>query len=386
MKPLEGIQVLDLTRVLAGPFCAMILADLGADVLKVEAPKGDDARGNGPFKNGESTYFMSLNRGKKSIVLDLKNEKHKLILLKMVEKADILVENYRPGTMEKLGLGYEAVLKKINPKLIYCAISGFGQTGPYKKRAAYDIIVQAMSGIMSITGQKEGEPTRVGSSIGDIVAGLYGVISIQAALEARHKTGKGQLIDIGMLDCLVSVLENAIVRYFNTGISPSPLGNRHPVATPFDTFNTQKGKIVIGVQNNALWEKFCKVINADELCYDSRFKDNASRTDNVEELKVLLEEKLKSKSADNWIQLLIETGIPCGPINYIEDVINDPQIMARDMIVELKGHPVAGDLKFAGNPMNFSETKCVIKKPAPALGQHTEEILQKFGIAKLDYN
>ena len=385
MRPLEGLKVLDLTRVLAGPFCGMLLADLGAEVYKVEAPNGDDARGNGPFANGESTYFMSLNRGKRSIILDFKDEKHKKVFLDMVKQADILIENYRPGTMEKLGLGYEEVLKQLNPRLIYCAISGFGQTGPYKTRAAYDIIVQAMSGIMSITGAKGGEPTRIGSSIGDIIAGLYGVISIEAALEARHKTGKGQNIDIGMLDCLVSVLENAIVRYFNTGVSPVPLGNRHPVATPFDAFKTKKGQLVIGVQNNSLWERFCKVIAAEELTNDPRFSDNALRTDNVEELKILLEEKLKAKTVDEWIPPLLEVGIPCGPINDIEAVINDPQIKARNMIVELKGHPVAGDLKFAGNPMNFSETKCILERPAPALGQHTEEILKEFGITQADY-
>ena len=385
MKPLEGLKILDLTRVLAGPFCGMILADLGADVFKIEAPKGDDSRGNGPFQNGESTYFMSLNRGKRSIILDFKNDKHKKVFMDMVSKADVLIENYRPGTMEKLGLGYEDVLKKANPELIYCAISGFGQTGPYKTRAAYDIIVQAMSGIMSITGQKGGESTRIGSSIGDIVAGLYGVISIEAAIEARHKTGKGQYIDIGMLDCLVSVLENAIVRYYNTGVSPQPLGNRHPVATPFDAFQTKKGKIVVGVQNNALWEKFCNVINAEELINHPKFKDNALRTDNVDELKELLEAKFATKTAEEWMPGLLGAGIPCGPINDIEAVINDPQIIARNMIIELKGHPIAGDMKFAGNPINFSETKCVIEKPAPALGQHTEEILAEFGISKNDY-
>lgn len=386
MKPLEGLKVLDLTRVLAGPFCGMMLADLGADVFKIEAPKGDDARGNGPFKNGESTYFMSLNRGKRSIILDFKNEKHKKVFLDMVAKADVLIENYRPGTMEKLGLGYEDVLKKINPRLIYCAISGFGQTGPYKTRAAYDIIVQAMSGIMSITGQKGGEPTRVGSSIGDIVAGLYGVVSVEAALEARHKTGKGQYIDIGMLDCLVSVLENAVVRYFSTGTSPEPLGNRHPVATPFDAFQTKKGKIVIGIQNNILWEKFCAVIDADELTNHPKFKDNALRTDNVDELKEIIEVKIATKTSDEWMPELLGVGIPCGPINDMEAVINDPQIVSRNMIIELKGHPIAGDMKFAGNPMNFSETKCVVERPSPALGQHTKEILEEFGINESEYN
>lgn len=273
-QALEGIRVLDLTRVLAGPFATMILADMGAEVIKIEMPeKGDDARQYGPFTNGESGYFMSINRNKKSITMNLKNQKSKEVFIEMLKKADVVVENYRPGTMEKLGLGYEEI-KKINPKIIYAASSGFGHSGPYSKRPAYDGVVQAMGGIMSITGQKGGKPTRVGPSIGDITAGLYTAIGILGALNYREKTGIGQKVDVAMLDCQVSILENAISRYFVTGVSPKPAGNRHASVVPFEPFETLDGEIMIAVGNDALWKKFCQCINADEMANEERFTTN----------------------------------------------------------------------------------------------------------------
>ena len=295
MGPLDGIVVLDLSRVLAGPICTMLLSDLGANVIKIEAyPGGDDARSNPPFVEGESSYFMSLNRGKRSIVINLKKNEGKEILLKMVPRADILVENFRPGTMEKLGLGYET-LKEKNEKIIYCSISGFGQTGPYKDRPAYDIIIQAMSGLMSINGQPDGPPTRVGTSISDIAAGFCSAVGILSALHKREKNGKGQQIDVSMLDCTVYSLENAIARYFANGVNPGRIGNRHSVCTPFDIFPTKDGTIAIAVQNNTLWERFCKGIGAENLIKDPRFETNASRTANEKELKSLIVQLLSDK-------------------------------------------------------------------------------------------
>lgn len=377
MGPLKKIKVLDLSRVLAGPFCTMLLSDLGADVIKLEALTGDDARGNAPYVNGESTYFMSLNRGKRSIAMNLKEEASKEIFLRMVKDADVLVENYRPGTMEKLGFSYE-VLKEINPRLIYCSISGFGQTGPYKSRPAYDIIVQAMSGIMSITGSADGVPTRVGSSVGDITAGLFSAIAILAALENRHETGKGQFVDIGMLDCMVSILENALVRYFATGVSPKPIGCRHPAATPFDAFKSKDGQIIVAVQNNSLWEKFCKIMGCESLLTQEEFSTNALRTENEAKLKPILQEIFQTKTTQEWIDAFVAGGVPCAPLNKIEDVVKDPHLLHREMVVDVPGHPTVGTFKMPGIPFKYADTKCSIKSAAPVLGQHTDEILKMF--------
>ncbi len=385
MGPLDGIVVLDLSRVLAGPICTMLLADLGANVIKIEAyPSGDDARTNLPFVHGESSYFMSLNRGKRSIVINLKKKEGKEILLKMVPTADILVENFRPGTMEKLGLGY-ATLKAINEKIIYCSISGFGQTGPYKDRPAYDIVIQAMSGLMSINGQPDGPPTRVGTSISDITAGFCAAVGILSAMHKREKDGQGQQIDVSMLDCTVYSLENAIARYFATGVNPGRIGNRHSVCTPFDTFPTKDGTIAIAVQNNAIWERFCKGTGAEHLIKDPRFDTNTSRTENERELKNLLVQLLSGKTTGQWIELLIAHSVPCGPINSISDVVTDPHILEHDMIVEV-GNKHAGEIKITGIPMKFSDTKCAITAGPPILGQHTEEILTDMGFTLEEIN
>ncbi len=375
--PLEGIKVLDLTRVLAGPYATMILGDLGADIIKIEMPvKGDDARHFGPYVKDESAYFMSLNRNKRSMTLNLKHEKGKEIFLEMVKKADIVAENYRPGTMEKLGLGYD-VLSEINPRLIYAATSGYGHTGPYSKRAAYDAVVQAMGGIMSITGEKNGKPTRVGSSIGDITAGLFTAIGILAALNNRNRTGKGQKVDVAMLDCQVAILENAIARYIVTGQVPRPGGNRHPSIVPFEPFETSNGEIMVAAGNDALWAAFCKVIGTEELIEDERFKTNPLRNENYDELRPLIAEPMKEKTTEEWQRLLDEAGVPNGPINTIDKVIEDPQILARDMIVEMD-HPVAGKLKVPGIPIKFSHTPGKIRRSSPILGEHTEEILKEL--------
>jgi len=374
---LEGIRVLDLTRVLAGPFCTMILADMGAEVIKIERPStGDDSRHFGPYVNGESAYFMSINRNKKSITINLKSEKGKNIFREMVKEADIVIENFRPGTMERLGIGYDE-LKKINNKIIYAASSGFGHTGPYSDRPAYDAIVQAMGGLMSITGQKDGTPTRVGSSIGDIIAGLYTTIGILAALRYRNEKNVGQKVDISMLDGQVSILENAIARYFATGNSPKPAGNRHNSIIPFETFETSDGELMVAAGNDNLWQKLCIALGMPELAKDKRFVTNPLRAKNYAELRPLLAKEFKKKSTDEWHEVLLDYGVPNGPINNIENVVNDPQVKAREMIVEVD-HPKAGKVKMAGIPIKMSESQGQIKASSPALGEHTEEILIKF--------
>jgi len=360
--PLSDITVIDLTRVLAGPYCTMMLAEMGARVIKVEKPgTGDDARQFGPFIHGESAYFMSLNRGKESVALDLKQEAEREQLKTMLAKADVLVENFRPGAMARLGLDY-ATLSKTFPKLIYASVSGFGQTGPNKDKAAYDIIVQAMGGLMSITGQPGGEPTRVGTSIGDITAGMFTANGILAALHERHRTGKGQHIDVAMLDCQIAILENAIARYVATGEAPTPLGSRHPAITPFDAFQAKDGYLVIAAGNDALFAKLCAALGVERLAEDARFATNAARTDHVDTLKEHLEATLKQQPRGYWLSKLEEAGIPCGPIQNVAEVVEGAQANARNMIVE------AGGIRMAGNPVKFSNhADEPTRTPAPKL-------------------
>lgn len=375
MLPLEGIKVLDLTRVLSGPYCAMMMADMGADVMKIEPPGiGDDSRAFGPYVNNESAYYMSLNRNKRSMVLDFKNAKHKEVFLEMVKKVDFVIENYRPGTMEKLGLGYKEVLSKINPKLIYVEISGFGATGPYMKKPAYDVVVQAMGGIMSITGEDGGNPTRVGASIGDVAAGIFGFGAAMTALYVRTITGRGQAIDISMLDCQVAMLENAIARYQVNGTSPGPIGNRHPSITPFTDFEAKDGKIIIGVANQKLWKTYTDLIGRPDLFDHPKFATNPLRTDNVKELFDQLRPEMRKKTVDEWMQVFSDAGIPCAPINNMERLCKDPQVLSRNMLVELE-HPVAGKMRVPGIPLKLSETPGAIRTPAPTLNHDIYDIL-----------
>lgn len=376
-QSLENIKVLDLSRVLAGPYAAMLLADLGAEVIKIEAPKtGDDSRAFGPYVEGESAYFMSINRNKKSITLNLKSEEGKKIFWDLIQKVDVLVENFRPGTMEKLGLGYDEI-KKVNPKLIYAAASGFGHSGPYSKRPAYDAVVQAMGGIMSITGPKGGPKTRVGTSVGDISAGLFTVIGVLAALNYRNITGVGQKVDVAMLDCQVAMLENAIARYVVTGKVPQPEGNRHTSITPFEPFDTSDGQIMVAAGNDVLYKKFMDSIGGPEFVEDERFLTNPKRTENIEQLKPIIDSLTVKKTTKEWQDILDAAGVPNGPINTIDKVIEDPQVNARNMIVEVE-HPVAGKVKMPGVAIKMSETQGVVHSPAPVLGQHTDEILKNF--------
>jgi len=374
MLPLENIKILDLSRVLAGPYCTMILSDLGAEVIKVEIPEtGDDSRSFGPFLNGQSLYFLSINREKKSISLNLKTERGKELLKELVKKVDVLVENYRPGTMEKLGLGYEE-LKKINPSLIYAASSGYGHTGPSSQKASYDILAQAMGGVMSITGWPDAPPTRVGMSLGDITASLYTAIGILAAIHQRTTTRLGQKVDIAMLDCQVSILENAITRYQVEGSSPQPLGNRHPTITPFQAFKASDGYFVIAAGNDGLWAKLCEVLGRNELINDPRFSTNKLRTQNIEPLNAELGVTFATRSATEWIEAIDQAGIPCGPINTIDEVMADKQVLSRNMIVDVDD-PKAGKVKIAGNPIKMSYLlEKPYRDPAPDIGEHNDDI------------
>ncbi len=368
-----------MTRVLAGPYATMILSDLGADVIKIERPEGGDmARGNGPFINGESSYFLSLNRGKRSVVLDLKTKRGVDTFLNLTEECDALVENFVPGVMDRLGLGYE-VVKEHNPRIIYASVSGFGQTGPYKRRPALDVIVQGMGGIMSITGEPDGPPIRPGASIGDIIAGLFTAIGILSALQEREKSGLGQRLDVAMMDCQVALLENAFARYFATGDVPKPLGTRHPVTTPFQAFETKDGHITVAFVGGAKdqWPLFCAAIDRVDLIDDERFLTSWSRTQHYDELIPILTQSMKKKTSDEWLSELTEAGIPCGPINNVEQVAKDPQVNARDMIVELP-HPKAGSVKVVNTPIKLSRTAAGAERPAPALGEHTRVVLKEM--------
>ncbi len=378
--PLDGLFVLDLTRVLAGPYCTLVLHDLGATVVKVETPNGgDDARHYGPFVNGKSAYFMSLNRGKRSIALDLKAPADRSVFERLVARADVLVENYRPGTMDKLGYGW-AALKAMNRRLIYAAVSGFGQTGPYRNRAAYDMVVQAMGGVMSLTGHDDGRPTRVGTSIGDITAGLFGTIGILAALEHRHRSGEGTMVDVAMLDCQIAILENAIARYVATGRVPGPMGARHPSITPFEALRAADGHLVIAAGNDQLFARLAAALGKPALASDPRFATNDARTNNHGALKAELEELLAAQATAQWLAVLDKAGVPCGPINTVADALADPQIVARNMVVSADD-PVAGTLRMAGNPIKLSGfPDPPTRGPAPDLDGDRRAILEELGL------
>jgi CoA:oxalate CoA-transferase len=376
-KPLDGIKVLDFTNVLAGPYCTMMLANMGAEIFKFERPGcGDDSRAYGPHVNGESVYFLSVNRGKKSIICDTKTDEGREVFLKMVEKVDVLVENIKPGAMGRMGLDYET-LKRINPRLVYVSISGFGQGGPYSQRPAYDMIVQAMGGIISITGEPGGNPVRVGMSIGDIIPGMFAAFGAMSALFERVATGLGQKVDISMLDCQVAILENAIAKYSATGVVAGPLGSRHPLISPFQAFKTKDSHIIIACGNNNLFNRLCGVIGIPELADDPRFATNALRTDNIQALADLIQVKILEKTTAEWLEILLKADLPSGPINTIDKLFLDPQLAARNMLVEVEQGSI-GKVKVAGNPIKLSTVPPedeLPHLPAPLMGEHTKEIL-----------
>jgi CoA:oxalate CoA-transferase len=372
--PLQGVRVLDMTWALAGPFCAMLLADLGAEVIKVENPdEGDPSRKNFPFVKGVSSYFLSVNRGKKSITVNLRHPEGKQVILGLARKSDVLVENFRPGVMERLGMGYKA-LREVNPRIIYASCSGFGQTSPYANRPAYDVIVQGMGGTLSITGEAGGGPIRVGFSIGDLGGGIFTSLGILSALHERERSGEGQMVDVSMLDCQMAFLENAFARYFATGEVPERIGTRHPVLTPFQAYPTRDGYLVVAAARDPFWQKFCKVIQREDLVTDARFKENPVRTKNHKELEKEVTEALKSKTTVEWVDLMIREDIPCGPVNSVPQLAEDPHTLAREMIAEVK-HSKAGNLKVVNNPIKLSRTPVKLEKANPELGENTEEIL-----------
>lgn len=376
--PLQGLLVLDLSWILSGPFCSLVLADLGAEVIKIEQPiVGDKARGNGPFLGEHSSYFMGINRGKQSIALDISKSKGKSIFIELVKQADVVLENFRPGVMSRLGLGYE-VLKKHNPRLIYAAISGFGQTGPYAGRPALDVIVQGMGGMLSVTGDVGGAPVRPGASIGDITASLYTAIGILSALHEREHSGEGQAIDIGMMDCQVAILENALGRYFATGEVPQRLGTRHPIATPFQAFETSDGHVVVAIMGGPVdqWPLFCAAIDHPELIDDVRFENGWLRSKNYSLLEPIFNESFLKKSTHEWTEDFSALNIPCGPVQNVAEVAVDPQVNHREMIVEVL-HPDLGRIKHTGNPVKLSRTPGQSLKHAPKLGEHSMRILKE---------
>ncbi|MDK2824212.1 MAG: CoA:oxalate CoA-transferase [Clostridia bacterium] len=378
---LEGIRVTDLGHVLAAPTCTMILADLGAEVIKVEPPKGDDSRFFGPFikeKEGQgeqSGYYISINRNKKSICVDLKEPEGKEILRKLIRVSDVLVENYRPGTLKKLGFPYEEI-RKINPGIIYCSISGFGHnTLPeFARKPAYDMVAQAYSGLMSITGPEGGDPVRVGTSVGDLVAGHQAAIGILSALWHRQKTGVGQHVDISMVDGLIYMLENAIVRYTTTGEIPTPLGTAHPTITPFQSFKTKDHWIITPIGNDKLWHSYCEAIGRTDLINHPKFKTNHLRTVNRAELITILQEVMKTKSTKEWIEIFEKNHLPYSPLNTVDKVINDPNTKYRKMVTEIE-QPNIGKVKIIGTPFKLSETPGTVSGHAPLLGENTNEVL-----------
>ena len=371
--PLEGVRVLDMTWALAGPFCSMLLSDLGAEVIKVENPEGGDpSRKNFPFVKEVSSYFLSVNRGKKSVTVNLQHPRGKEIVLSLAKKSDVLVENFRPGVMDRLGLGYETI-RKVNPRIIYAACSGFGQTGPYAHRPAYDVIVQGMGGTLSITGEEGGGPVRVGFSIGDLGGGIFTALGILSALHERERSGQGQKLDVSMLDCQMAFLENAFTRFFATGEVPRRIGTRHPVLTPFQALPTKDGHMVVAVARQDWWEKFCKLLKREDLISDERFKTNPDRTKNHKALEEILSAATRTRNTTDWVSDMEKLDVACGPLNTIPQVAADPNTAARDMIREVK-HSTAGMLKVVNNPVKLSRTPVNLEKASPVLGENTEEI------------
>tara|TARA_B110000263_G_C15296040_1_gene505632 strand:+ start:138 stop:1352 length:1215 start_codon:yes stop_codon:yes gene_type:complete len=377
--PLEGLRVLDLTRILSGPFTTMMFSDLGAEVIKIERPEGGDlSRGTAPFIENESYYFISVNRGKKSATLDLSKPEGAKIIKDLILECDVIIENFIPGTMEKFGLDYK-ILSKLNPRLIYCAISGFGQTGPYAAKPALDIIVQAMGGMMSITGELGGGPVRPGSSLGDIIAGLFSASGVLSALYEREISGKGQMIDVSMLDCQVATLEAAVGRYFSTGEIPKPIGTRHPSFTPFQAFETSDAWIVVAIVGgvNDQWPLFCSAIEQIELIDDPRYVDGYNRTLNYDSLIPMVQDIIKQKDESYWLDKFSDLGIACGPVNTIDKVVKDPQIISRGTIVKVP-HKRIDPVPVVNTPLKFSRTTSTDLKPAPDLGEHNDYVLREI--------
>jgi len=377
--PFAGVRVLDLSRILSGPYCTMVLADYGAEVIKVERPgAGDDTRHWGPpFIGGESGYFLSINRNKKSITVDMSTPEGREIIYRLARTADVAIENFRPGTADRLGIGYER-LRQENPSIIYCSISGFGQTGPYRDRPGYDALAQAMSGMMAITGEPDGPPMKHGMSIADIGAGMWAVFAIAAALYHRERTGEGQAIDVSLLDAQLSWLTYAAGNYFASGKNPGRYGSAHPNIVPYQPFATADGYIMLAVGNDRLWQQFCQAAGRPELADQPGFRTNAERVTNRADVVATVGEIMAQRTTAEWMELLERAGIPAGPINTVEQILDDPHVLAREMVVTLQ-HPTAGEIKTVGIPAKLSDTPGTVRSAPPLLGQHTDEILAELG-------
>ena len=376
---LEGVRVLDLTQIMAGPYCTMTLADMGADVVKVEKPNGgDDTRRMGPpFIEGESAAFLGINRNKRSIVVDLRSDEGREIVLDMVREYDILVQNFRPGSLERMGLGYERA-RELNPAIVYCSISGFGVTGPYSRRGGFDLVAQGMSGLMSVTGHPEGPPTKVGVPVCDLNAGMFAAIGILTAYINRLRTGKGQHVDASLLESGIAYTFWESAMYFATGESPAPKGSAHRLTAPYQAFETSDGYVNVGAANQANWERLCAVIGLEELASDPRFLEPRDRMNNLDDLTSTLERTFKRNSSEYWLGALEAAGVPAGPIYNLEQVYDDPQVRAREMVVQTE-HPVAGLIGNVGIPIKLSNTPGQFRMPAPTLGQHTDQVLRQLG-------
>lgn len=375
--PLEGIRVLDLSRVLAGPFCTMILGDLGADVIKVEQPgSGDDTRQWGPpWAGGESAYYLCVNRNKRSITLNLKHERGREILVELARDCDVVVENFRVGMLDRLGIGYQALSARY-PQLIWCSITGYGLDGPYAERAGYDFVAQGEGGLMSITGEPDGEPMKVGVAIVDLFTGLYAATAILAALHARAQTGRGQLIDVALLPATVAMLANVGSNYLVSGQIPQRYGNAHPNIVPYQTFRARDGWMTVAVGNDRQFRLLCRILGREDLADDPRFATNPQRVAHRDQLIPLLQAVFETRDAGDWLAAMTEAGIPCGPINTLDRVFSHPQILHRGMVVEVP-HPMAGSVRLTGPPFVLSETPAAVRSHPPLLGEHTEEILRE---------
>ncbi|WP_236707887.1 CaiB/BaiF CoA transferase family protein [Brevibacillus choshinensis] len=380
MQALDGIRVLDLSRTLAGPFCTMLLGDMGADIIKVEQPEqGDETRSfTPPTWDGISSYYLASNRNKRSITVDLKSKEGKEIIFSLAKTVDVLVENFRTGTLDQLGLGYEQ-LKEMNPRLIYCSVSGFGRTGPEKNRAGYDLLLQGYGGLMSITGENGGSPVKVGTSIVDMNAGMFAIYGILSAMIAREKTGKGQFIDVSLLDGQVVLLNYLATSYFATGNPAGRLGTAHPSIVPYQAFAAKDGEIILAIANNRLWEKACQALRWDDLREDPRFCTNDERVAHRELLIRIIQERVSTMERQEIVEKLDGVGVPCGPIHTIDQVLNHPQVLAREMVLEVE-HPVVKSLKMPGFPVKLSDTPAQVRRHPPLLGEHTDEVLSELGI------
>ena len=383
-KPLSGIKVVDLGRFIAGPYCTMKLGDMGAEVIKVETPgRGDDSRALGPpFLEGEAAYYLSFNRNKKSITLNLREEKGKEILRRLISEADVLVENFRIGVTEQMGLTYKDV-KKIKEDIIYCSITGYGHNSPYREKPSFDVMIQGEAGLMSVTGFPDGPPQRVGVAIADILGGFHAVEGILLALLVRHKTGLGQFVDVSLMDSIIAILTYQAGNFLATGDVPQRVGNRHPMITPYESFETSDGYVIFAVGNQRLWENFIKVLGREDLNEDSRFADMKARNQHPAELKEILEGITRGKKTDEWVKIMEDAGVSCGRIRTIDQVLSDPHVDAREMVLEIE-HPKAGMIKLTGVPVKLSLTPGEVTAAPPTLGQHTDQILEEIGYSNVD--